>query len=87
MTFEPQQLGQSKTDLAEKLRELRKRAGLTGDRLARRCNMSQSQISKFETGYRGYRPCSNRQHRVAGQALFLAQGDGEASDGVSLTGV
>ncbi|MFF4352216.1 helix-turn-helix domain-containing protein [Streptomyces sp. NPDC001530] len=36
--------------MAEKLRELRKRAGLTGDRLARRCNMSQSQISKFETG-------------------------------------
>ncbi|MBG0854781.1 helix-turn-helix domain-containing protein [Streptomyces spinoverrucosus] len=50
MTFEPEQLGQSRTDLAEKLRELRKRAGFTGDRLARRCNMSQSQISKFETG-------------------------------------
>ncbi|MEV8454972.1 helix-turn-helix transcriptional regulator [Streptomyces sp. NPDC052095] len=50
MTFEPEQLGQSRTDLAEKLRALRKRAGLTGDRLARRCNMSQSQISKFETG-------------------------------------
>lgn len=29
---------------------MRKRVGLTGDRLARRCNMSQSQISKFETG-------------------------------------
>ncbi|MEV7991144.1 helix-turn-helix transcriptional regulator [Streptomyces sp. NPDC086077] len=50
MTFDPEQLGQSKNDLAEKLRELRKRAGLTGDRLARRCSMSQSQISKFETG-------------------------------------
>jgi transcriptional regulator with XRE-family HTH domain len=50
VTFEPEQLGQSRTDLAEKLRELRKRADLTGDRLARRCNMSQSQISKFETG-------------------------------------
>ncbi|MEU1268945.1 helix-turn-helix transcriptional regulator [Streptomyces sp. NPDC005799] len=50
MTFEPEQLGQSKNDLAQTLRELRKRAGLTGDRLARRCNMSQSQISKFETG-------------------------------------
>ncbi|KND30930.1 helix-turn-helix domain-containing protein [Streptomyces acidiscabies] len=50
MTFEPEQLGQSKTDLAEKIRDLRKRAGLTGDRLAKRCNMSQSQISKFETG-------------------------------------
>ncbi|MGW0755713.1 helix-turn-helix domain-containing protein [Streptomyces sp. NPDC002814] len=50
MTFEPEQLGQSRTDLAQTLRELRKRAGLTGDRLARRCNISQSQISKFETG-------------------------------------
>ncbi|WP_328769764.1 helix-turn-helix domain-containing protein [Streptomyces sp. NBC_00286] len=50
MTYEPEQLGQSKSDLASRLRELRKRAGLTGDRLARRCNMSQSQISKFETG-------------------------------------
>lgn len=50
MTFEPEQLGQSRTDLAEKLRDLRKAAGLTGERLGRRCNMSQSQISKFETG-------------------------------------
>ncbi|MGP2439062.1 helix-turn-helix domain-containing protein [Streptomyces sp. JW3] len=50
MTFEPERLGQSRADLAEELRALRKRAGLTGDRLARRCNMSQSQISKFETG-------------------------------------
>ncbi|MFJ3903024.1 helix-turn-helix domain-containing protein [Streptomyces sp. NPDC090025] len=50
MTFEPEQLGQSRTDLAEKLRNLRKAAGLTGERLGRRCNMSQSQISKFETG-------------------------------------
>ncbi|WP_330332697.1 helix-turn-helix transcriptional regulator [Streptomyces sp. NBC_00536] len=50
MTFDPEQLGQSKADLAEKLRALRKAAGLTGDRLAKRCNMSQSQISKFETG-------------------------------------
>lgn len=52
MTFTPEQLGQSKADLAEKLRELRKRAGLTGDRLAKRCALSQSQISKFETGKR-----------------------------------
>ncbi|QNP71224.1 helix-turn-helix transcriptional regulator [Streptomyces roseirectus] len=50
MTLEPEELGPSRSDLAGKLRELRKRAGLTGDRLARRCNMSQSQISKFETG-------------------------------------
>ncbi|MGJ5897867.1 XRE family transcriptional regulator [Streptomyces sp. V2] len=50
MTLEPEELGPSRSDLAGKLRDLRKRAGLTGDRLARRCNMSQSQISKFETG-------------------------------------
>ncbi|MEC4018378.1 helix-turn-helix domain-containing protein [Streptomyces sp. H27-D2] len=50
MTLDPEQLGKSKADLAEKLRELRKRAGLTGDRLAKRCNMSQSTISKIETG-------------------------------------
>nr|WP_308293183.1 helix-turn-helix transcriptional regulator [Streptomyces sp. TS71-3] len=43
-------MGRSRNDLAQKLRELRTRAGLTGDRLARRCNMSQSQISRFETG-------------------------------------
>ncbi|TDU04752.1 helix-turn-helix protein [Streptomyces sp. 846.5] len=43
-------MGQSKTDLASTLRELRKRAGLTGDRLAQRCAMSQSKISKIETG-------------------------------------
>ncbi|MFJ1596845.1 helix-turn-helix domain-containing protein [Streptomyces sp. NPDC088261] len=50
MTLDPEQLGRSKSDLAEILRELRKRAGLTGDRLARRCAMSQSKVSKIETG-------------------------------------
>ncbi|MBT2530031.1 helix-turn-helix domain-containing protein [Streptomyces sp. ISL-99] len=50
MTLEPEQLGQSKSDLAETLRALRKRVGLTGDRLAKRCAMSQSKISKIETG-------------------------------------
>lgn len=50
MTLEPEQLGRSKADLAEILRDLRKRAGLTGDRLAKRCAMSQSKISKIETG-------------------------------------
>ncbi|MFI5941217.1 helix-turn-helix domain-containing protein [Streptomyces uncialis] len=52
MSFDPGQLGRSQADLAQTLRALRKQAGLTGDRLARRCNMSQSQISKFETGRR-----------------------------------
>src|SRR5699024_12187824 len=32
------------------LRELRRTAGLSGERLARRCSMSQSKISKIETG-------------------------------------
>ncbi|MEU3053296.1 helix-turn-helix domain-containing protein [Streptomyces griseus] len=50
MTLEPEQLGRSKADLAQTLRDLRKRAGLTGDRLAKRCAMSQSKISKIETG-------------------------------------
>ncbi|MGW1910658.1 helix-turn-helix domain-containing protein [Streptomyces sp. NPDC002076] len=46
MTLDPQQLGQSKADLAETLRTLRKRAGLSQVRLAKRCNVSQSKISK-----------------------------------------
>ncbi|MBF9069847.1 helix-turn-helix domain-containing protein [Streptacidiphilus fuscans] len=50
MTLDPDQLGQSKADLAETLRTLRRRAGLSGVRLAQRCNMSQSKISKIETG-------------------------------------
>ncbi|UED86473.1 helix-turn-helix domain-containing protein [Streptomyces profundus] len=50
MTFDPEQLGQQKQELAALLKELRKRAGLTGDRLARRCNMSQSKISRIENG-------------------------------------
>nr|WP_205379244.1 helix-turn-helix transcriptional regulator [Streptomyces sp. SID7805] len=43
-------MGQPKQELAALLKELRKRAGLTGDRLARRCNMSQSKISRIENG-------------------------------------
>lgn len=50
MTYEPEQLGRSKADLADRLRELRKQAGLTGDRLAARVNFSQSKISKIENG-------------------------------------
>jgi transcriptional regulator with XRE-family HTH domain len=50
VTLNPEQLGKSKGDLAETLKALRKRAGLTGDRLAKRCAMSQSKISKIETG-------------------------------------
>jgi transcriptional regulator with XRE-family HTH domain len=48
--FEPEELGQRKDELATALREARKQAGLTGDRLAARCGISQSKISKIETG-------------------------------------
>ncbi|WP_326700946.1 helix-turn-helix domain-containing protein [Streptomyces sp. NBC_01754] len=50
MTFQPEQLGQSKADLAASLRELRKRVGLSQVRLAQRCNMSQTKLSNIETG-------------------------------------
>ncbi|MGW1075639.1 helix-turn-helix domain-containing protein [Streptomyces sp. NPDC002537] len=50
MTFDPEELGQSKRELAQTLKDLRKRAGLSGDRLALRCNMSQSKISRIENG-------------------------------------
>jgi len=50
VTFEPEQLGQSGQELASKLRELRKQAGLSGVRLAARCNMSQSKVSRIENG-------------------------------------
>jgi transcriptional regulator with XRE-family HTH domain len=50
VTLDPEQLSQSKADLAETLRTLRQRVGLSGVRLAERCNMSQSKISKIETG-------------------------------------
>jgi transcriptional regulator with XRE-family HTH domain len=48
--LEPDELGRHKDDLAAILREQRKRAKLTGERLAARINMSQSKISKIETG-------------------------------------
>ncbi|MFF0415869.1 helix-turn-helix domain-containing protein [Kitasatospora sp. NPDC004745] len=50
MTLHPEQLGQSKQELAATLKDLRKRAGLSGARLAARCNMSQSKISRIESG-------------------------------------
>ncbi|MEU8891172.1 Scr1 family TA system antitoxin-like transcriptional regulator [Streptomyces sp. NPDC048442] len=48
MAIEPEQLGQSGLELAAMLKQLRKRAGLSGVRLAARCNMSQSKISRIE---------------------------------------
>ncbi|MFD4793618.1 helix-turn-helix domain-containing protein [Streptomyces anulatus] len=50
MTFQPEQLIRSKADLATSLRDLRKRAGLSQVRLARRCTMSQTKLSNIETG-------------------------------------
>ncbi|MFJ3789170.1 helix-turn-helix domain-containing protein [Kitasatospora sp. NPDC090091] len=50
MTLLPEQLGHSKQELAAALKDLRKRAGLSGARLAARCNMSQSKISRIENG-------------------------------------
>lgn len=48
--FEPQAAGRDRQDLAAALRALRKAAGLSGERLATKTHMSQSKISKIETG-------------------------------------
>jgi transcriptional regulator with XRE-family HTH domain len=48
--FEPEELGQRNDELAIGLRDARRAAGLTGARLAARCGISQSKISKIETG-------------------------------------
>ncbi|WP_411079028.1 helix-turn-helix domain-containing protein [Streptomyces sp. cmx-18-6] len=50
MTFDPESLGKSRSDLAEALRSERKRAGLTQTALARRCNLSQTKVSNIESG-------------------------------------
>lgn len=50
MALDPQELGQSRADLAETLKTLRKRAGWTQTRLAQRCRMSQTKISNIEGG-------------------------------------
>ncbi|MFE7671846.1 helix-turn-helix domain-containing protein [Streptomyces albidoflavus] len=50
MTLAPDQLGQSKADLAETLRTMRKRARRTQVWLAQRCNISQTKLSNIETG-------------------------------------
>ncbi|KAB2347503.1 helix-turn-helix domain-containing protein [Actinomadura rudentiformis] len=48
--LEPEELGRRKSDLAATLKALRKEAGLTGQSLALKCAMSQSKVSKIETG-------------------------------------
>lgn len=50
MKVDPQQSGKDRQRLAEALRDLRKASGLSGSGLARRCNMSQSKISRIESG-------------------------------------
>ncbi|MFE4330930.1 Scr1 family TA system antitoxin-like transcriptional regulator [Streptomyces sp. NPDC056831] len=49
MAIEPDELDQSGRELAAMLKHLRKQAGLSGVRLAARCNMSQSKISRIES--------------------------------------
>ncbi|WP_158887845.1 helix-turn-helix domain-containing protein [Amycolatopsis anabasis] len=48
--LEPDRQGDRRKDLAQALRELRRTAGLSGERLAVRCAMSQGKISRIETG-------------------------------------
>lgn len=48
--LDPKRAGQDRQNLAKALHELRKSSGLSGERLARRCGMSQSKVSRIETG-------------------------------------
>ncbi|MGW2846672.1 Scr1 family TA system antitoxin-like transcriptional regulator [Streptomyces sp. NPDC001274] len=48
MAFEPDRLDRSGLELAVMLKNLRKQAGLSGARLAVRCNISQSKSSRIE---------------------------------------
>ncbi|PRH77191.1 hypothetical protein C6N75_21580 [Streptomyces solincola] len=50
MTFDPESLGRTRSDLAAALSSERRRAGLTQTTLAKRCNMSQTKISNIEGG-------------------------------------
>jgi transcriptional regulator with XRE-family HTH domain len=50
LNVDPIQAGRDRRDLASALHGLRKASGLSGERLARRCGMSQSKISRIETG-------------------------------------
>lgn len=50
MKFDPAEAGRDRQSLASALRNLRAASGLSGDRLARRCGLSQSKISRIETG-------------------------------------
>lgn len=50
MKLDPTQAGRDRQSLAAALRDLRIASGLSGDRLARRSGMSQSKVSRIETG-------------------------------------
>ncbi|WP_082859903.1 helix-turn-helix transcriptional regulator [Alloactinosynnema sp. L-07] len=48
--FDPERQQRERRDLADALRDMRRAAGLSGERLAARCAMSQSKISRIERG-------------------------------------
>ncbi|MFF1905111.1 helix-turn-helix domain-containing protein [Kitasatospora sp. NPDC058218] len=50
MTHDPGRAGEQRRDLAAALKDLRRASGLSGERLAVRCGMSQSKISRIENG-------------------------------------
>ena len=50
MKLDPGRSDDDREDLASALLRLRRASGLSGERLARRCGMSQSKVSRIETG-------------------------------------
>ncbi|MET8341797.1 helix-turn-helix domain-containing protein [Streptomyces microflavus] len=50
MPIEPEKQARERKELTEALRGLRRASGLSGERLAMRCNMNQTKISRIETG-------------------------------------
>jgi transcriptional regulator with XRE-family HTH domain len=48
--LEPGEQRKGRRELADSLRDLRRAAGLSGERLAARCAMSQSKVSRIESG-------------------------------------
>jgi transcriptional regulator with XRE-family HTH domain len=48
--LDPEQAGHDRQSLASALRDLRQASGLSGERLALRCHMSQSKVSRIENG-------------------------------------
>lgn len=50
MRLDPEHAGHDRQSLASALRDLRRAVGLSGERLAQRCHMSQSKVSWIENG-------------------------------------